>query len=112
MDTMKNTKEIRFKNPDIPPVPVGTICTVSFSDEKHTLCKLNISLPDGTQKQINFAILGLAKYFADDFTEPTLEQLGEWVNDGIAETVLGNRTEPDGFDEYGAPSWLLVLGMI
>ena len=36
----------------------------------------------------------------------------EKMSDGAAKSVLGKRVEPDGYDEYGSPSWLLVLGYI
>ncbi len=42
---------------------------------------------------------------------PSLKKLERWSDDGIAETVFGDRTEPDGWTE-GAPSWLLFLGLI
>lgn len=43
---------------------------------------------------------------------PNLEQVMEWSNDGVAESVLGESVEPDGYDKYGSPSWLLTLGVI
>jgi hypothetical protein len=43
---------------------------------------------------------------------PSLEQLQEWVSDGIAESILGERVEPDGVDEHGSPSWISALGLI
>lgn len=43
---------------------------------------------------------------------PSMLKLEKYVNDGIASTPLGNRTEPDGRGEYNEPSWLLVMGLI
>jgi len=43
---------------------------------------------------------------------PSLSSLERMVEDGVSKSVLGKRVEPDGTDEYGSPSWLLVLGMI
>lgn len=43
---------------------------------------------------------------------PDIEQLEEWVHNDNCESVLGERIEPDGIDEHGSPSWLLVLGMV
>jgi hypothetical protein len=43
---------------------------------------------------------------------PTMRQLEKWSNDGIARTVDGQRIEPDGTAANGAPSWLIVLGML
>jgi hypothetical protein len=43
---------------------------------------------------------------------PTLRTLMRWSNDGVAMTVDGQRIEPDGVASNGAPSWLLVVGVI
>lgn len=43
---------------------------------------------------------------------PTIEQLEEWVSDGVAEATDGCRVEPDGECGHGHRSWLLVLGFI
>lgn len=45
-------------------------------------------------------------------SRPTMEQLEEWVGDGIAEATDGCRVEPDGFCEHGHNSWLVVLGWV
>lgn len=43
---------------------------------------------------------------------PSVRQLERWSFDGVAESTLGNTVEPDGRDQYGAPSWLLVFGLL
>lgn len=43
---------------------------------------------------------------------PSSEQLEAMFNEDEFESVFGCRVEPDGYDRYGGPSWLLVLGMI
>lgn len=43
---------------------------------------------------------------------PSINTLQRWSDDGVAKSVLGKRIEPDGHDEYGSPSWLLVMGLI
>lgn len=43
---------------------------------------------------------------------PSMKTLERWSYDGIAESVFGDRVEPDGYDANGAPSWLLAVGMI
>ena len=43
---------------------------------------------------------------------PDIEQLTEWVVDGMAEATDGCRVEPDGHCEHGHASWLLELEMI
>ena len=59
------------------------------------------------------------EFYPDDVTSgpatddvPDLEQLTEWVSDGICEATDGCIVEPDGTCEHGRPSWLLRLGMI
>jgi len=45
-------------------------------------------------------------------TIPGIRTLEKWSNDGVAKTVDGQRIEPDGTADNGAPSWLIVLGLI
>lgn len=44
--------------------------------------------------------------------KPDFETLEGWEEAGGAEAVDGCWVEPDGVCEHGAPSWLLVLGLI
>lgn len=46
------------------------------------------------------------------FQSPSLEELEEQSNDGVCDSILGERVEPDGYDEHGSPSWLLALQLI
>ena len=43
---------------------------------------------------------------------PGMRQLQNWMEEGRAKAIDGKTVEPDGFSPSGAPSWLLVLGMI
>lgn len=43
---------------------------------------------------------------------PSVNTMEKWMDSGVAKTVLGERTEPDGTGATGAPSWLRVLGLI
>ena len=55
----------------------------------------------------------LASKFLAGFRKcPTLRTLERWSNDGIARSVLNQKVEPDGWDQFGSPSWLLVYGII
>lgn len=47
-----------------------------------------------------------------DTEEPSIEELMDWMEDGIAEATDGCDVEPDGRCEHGCESWLLVLGLI
>lgn len=42
----------------------------------------------------------------------SMKTLEKWVENGVAKSVLGKRVEPDGYDDEGSPSWLLVFGII
>ena len=44
--------------------------------------------------------------------EPSIEEMQEWVYDGVAEATDGCTVEPDGTCEHGKESWLIVLGYI
>ncbi len=43
---------------------------------------------------------------------PSLEQLEQWLMDGICEATDGCIVEPDGTCPHGCSSWLLELGLI
>jgi len=43
---------------------------------------------------------------------PSQRQLEEWVHDCCCETPGGDSVEPDGYGQGGAPSWLLLLGLL
>ena len=45
-------------------------------------------------------------------TEPSLEELEEWMDEGGCEATDGCWVEPDGTCPHGKPSWLIVLGLI
>jgi hypothetical protein len=45
-------------------------------------------------------------------TVPDVELLMEWSEEGGCETPSGEWVEPDGRDEYGCPSWMLIAGLI
>ena len=46
------------------------------------------------------------------FKVPSMAALEKYSDDGIAKSMLGNKVEPDGYDDMGSPSWLLVVGVI
>lgn len=69
---------------------------------------------DDTKRQNRMMILtqNLYKYVKGATKLPGHRSLEKMVSDGIAKSVLGKRVEPDGYDSYGSPSWLIVLGLI
>ncbi len=44
--------------------------------------------------------------------QPSLAQLGRWLDAGVAKATDGCRVEPDGVCPHGKNSWLLVMGVI
>ncbi len=45
------------------------------------------------------------------FKEPSLATLEKW-SEGLAKAVDGSPVDPDGYSPDGAPSWLIVCGLI
>lgn len=60
------------------------------------------------------AVLPEAAYrLLDGFPKPpSLSTMERWMDRGAAKAIDGERVEPDGFSRNGAPSWLLVMGLI
>lgn len=52
----------------------------------------------------NFAGVGIRR--------PSMQKLEYWSMDSVCKSVFGYEIEPDGWDHYGSPSWLLALGFI
>jgi hypothetical protein len=53
-----------------------------------------------------------SKRFQSFFRAPSVATMEKWMDSGIARTVSGDKTEPDGYGPDGAPSWLLAMGLI
>ena len=51
-------------------------------------------------------------YFSKTGKAPSEKSLEKMLSDGIAKTVTGHRTEPDGYGPDGSPSWFIALGLI
>jgi hypothetical protein len=43
---------------------------------------------------------------------PSEATLKKWDREGFSKSVIGEIVDPDGYDQYGSPSWLLVYGLI
>ncbi len=61
-------------------------------------------------KQIDIATL--PAWALDIRDLPRLEDLEEWLSDGLCQTPTGHDVEPDGEGPDGVPSWLRLLGLI
>jgi hypothetical protein len=43
---------------------------------------------------------------------PDREELERIILDSMCPSITGHDVEPDGHDPHGAPSWMLVLGLV
>jgi hypothetical protein len=87
---------------------VGTNFELKWLADKPSITVLVAS--DG--REIKVGSIRLHKYFGTP-KPPATNTLMKWEFDrGVCKTILGNVTEPDGHDEHGAPSWMLVMGVI
>lgn len=106
---VKTKRELTYsKNPETACViPAGTSLTVHFSGVNHgrIYFDYNGHLRTLTCQHAFNNITGVNK-------QPSLKTLEKWSMDGVAKTVTGERTEPDGTGTDGAPSWLLAIGVI
>jgi hypothetical protein len=85
-------------------VPAGA--EVTWVEGRPTMAWTTDGETQSRRVTIMTAVRALGKTAPDD------DQLREWVRDGVAESVLGERVEPDGIDEHGSPSWLLAMGLL
>lgn len=61
--------------------------------------------------------MSMSTYLPDVYPTPTtdypdMDDLQEWVFDGVCEATDGCIVEPDGVCEHGHVSWLLYIGLI
>ena len=106
MITKTTTAELKLKDGTI--YPVGTVFELNWNREKH----YSITFATNNGREVKLSTLRLHRYFNVP-KPPTLKTLEKWEFDsGTCKTVLGKKTEPDGTDEYGSPSWMLVMGVI
>ena len=100
--TNKTTKEVEFT------IPTEMWVKVWFSPRKHSN---RIFVEYGETVKVSRVENG-SKWLKGFKKTPSFKSLEKQSYDGVAKSVLGNRVEPDGFDQYGSPSWLLVAGVI
>ena len=101
--------ELKYSHSVTPTViPTGTNLNLYFDHKSTIYAYFN---HEGVTRPLR--ITNLHKYFGSRFKKmPSISQLQKQELDGVCSTVNGKRVEPDGIDEFGAPSWLLVLGLI
>ena len=105
---LTNNKEIKFKSGLV--IPVGTNLTVTFIAGQ-TVAELTGGSAGAVPVSLKLRCSSLPRYFSR-FKEPSLKTMEKWSFDGVAKSMLGKRVEPDGYDEEGSPSWMLVAGII
>lgn len=102
----KTKVDIRWKDGTV--TPANTSVHIWFSP-KNLPSKMFIQTGDRVyQTRIsggNLKYVGITKV-------PSLRTMEKYSWDGIAKTVTGFKTEPDGFGPDGSPSWMLVEGII
>lgn len=87
-------------------IPKGTEITVVWGENG----KPTITIPSLKSEPFSLGNKFLIKILGKKV--PSLTTLERWSDDGVAKTILGTKTEPDGYGNYGEPSWLLVMGLI
>lgn len=64
---------------------------------------IGIFLHNGTERKLRYRNL---------IKVPGIKTMEKWCDAGIAKSVFGAKTEPDGYGPEVEPSWLLAEGMI
>lgn len=101
----KTKMELKWKDGSV--TPAGSSVHIDF-------CNLRpgrIYVTDG-DRVYKTGLVNAQKYYTGINKAPSLMTLEKYNSDGIAKTVTGEKTEPDGFGTNGAPSWMLVMGII
>jgi len=89
-------------------IPAGTELTVYFSEKRpdRIFFEYNGALRSATVVNAHKSFTGFNKC-------PSLRSIEKTVSiRGGCMTCLGNFVEMDGYDQFGAPSWALVLGIV
>lgn len=99
--------DIKLKSGEL--IPRGAEVECIFSDDILTRFLIKAA---NLEKSVRVPYRSANKYLIGFTAQPGMSSLERMMNDGIVTTPLGSRTEPDGYGQYGEPSWLLVLGLI
>lgn len=98
MKTIKAIKDLTLKDGTI--IPKGTPLHFIRHGEMPTV---GIWSVNGVERKMRYRSI---------IKQPSINTLQRWDEDGICNTVFGEKTEPDGYGPEGEPSWLLAMGMI
>jgi hypothetical protein len=98
MKTITTKKPINLK--DGSTIHAGTVLTFVRHGEKESQ---GIWLMDGMERRLSYR--GVLK-------APSIATLEKWEGEGYCKSVFGDKTEMDGYDKIGAPSWALAMGLV
>jgi hypothetical protein len=101
---------VKNPKPGVEPVTIkaGESITLHFDPANHQ--SVYVVHPSG--RRLKLGLMNAHNYVTGIKPSPSMKTLEKWSNDGVAKTVTGHRTEPDGYGPDGSPSWLLVFGII
>lgn len=112
--TVKTKRDLNWgvKNPKpgVEPISIkaGETITLRFEPKNHQ----SVYLVHSGTRVAKLGLMNAHNYVTGINPAPSMKTLEKWSNDGVAKTVTGHRTEPDGTGPDGSPSWLLVFGII
>lgn len=95
--SIKTEKQIKLKTGEV--LPKGL--PVEFIPSRNSVCRVIAGCGREYMVRITSA-----------FITPSMDEIDEAMCDGVCMSVAGETIEPDGHDEHGSPSWLLVFGLI
>jgi hypothetical protein len=110
-NTIETKRDLLYSKHPVSPctVPVGTKMELYWSEKNPSRVYFDYA---GHIRAVK--VRNMHDSFFGKFTKmPTLNTLSKWEYEGgFCKTVLGEKVEPDGFGPSGAPSWMLVAGVI
>lgn len=87
----------------------GTEVTVVFDPNRPSLALLKI---ETRPEPVKVSTIHLHDYLEGFKMPPSRAQLAKWLASGRCQSVRGQSVAIDDWDQYGSPSWLLVLGLV
>lgn len=97
------------------PIPEGAVAAM---DDR---CTATFVLKDGVERRVRlnpyrlYRLIEVVDARGDGIpvdAAPDEEELQHLVCDSICPSITGDNVEPDGHGPDGAPSWMLVLGLV
>jgi hypothetical protein len=102
----KTVRDVKLKNGEV--IAKGTPLKLAVGNDRVIL-----ATDEARETTYRLSMTGAHRNFGSPFQSmPSVEDLEDWGNDGVCESVTGERVEPDGYGSDGFPSWMLALGMI